>query len=505
MNKTRSNQSTFLLSLILLSCGFYADVMAQIIKPNHPVVICEPETHDTSMPQFNTDRCHESIASNIDPQSKEIWVKLTVDIDHNLLNSDLPIGFFIRGKASSVVYLNGQLIGNNGLPAKDAKVEIAGLMDTVFFIEKSLINQGQNELIMKMSAHKGFLTLGHPINWFGFDDYRNPTTSSLYHYWSSLLPFGAFVLAALYFGILTLHNKQRKSPIFLAGMAFFAATQLALEVSRGIVAYHYPFQDTRLLLILLCSIGFSISLFSHIVNKFIEQKGQYLIAVVLCVTFLIIIMISGFDLKTLLAILIPTLCAIGVSLYAWVKRLSQAVFVTAVLTGFAIVFFIDASNFLDTNFYYLVATLMALLFIQQALDHANEKKIRQQEKARADRLQLIIDQNRQKKQPGTIKVNSAGQVDIIKLDRIAYGKAAGDYVELVMLDNNSILHHGSMKKLEQDLPSLFLRVHRSYIVNTSQIQSLKRHSTGTGELFLANDHSIPVSRRIMPQVREQLV
>ena len=103
------------------------------------------------------------------------------------------------------------------------------------------------------------------------------------------------------------------------------------------------------------------------------------------------------------------------------------------------------------------------------------------------------------------------KVELIASEQIAYCKAAGDYVELYLDGNKEILFSGNLKELETQLPTTFLRVHRSYLVNMDYIRSLSSKSlkqekaiSGGGFLTLEGDHEVPVSRRIMPQVRNAL-
>ena len=52
----------------------------------------------------------------------------------------------------------------------------------------------------------------------------------------------------------------------------------------------------------------------------------------------------------------------------------------------------------------------------------------------------------------------------------------------------------SLKKLEEMLPDNFLRVHKSYIVNTKTVKSLEGN-----QLHLA-EHTIPISREKKSEV-----
>ena len=69
------------------------------------------------------------------------------------------------------------------------------------------------------------------------------------------------------------------------------------------------------------------------------------------------------------------------------------------------------------------------------------------------------------------------------------------------LQSRELLYSGSLKSIADQLPTTFVRVHRSYVVNIDKVISMKRDGEN-GYLVLTNDTQIPVSRRMMPQVRE---
>jgi DNA-binding LytR/AlgR family response regulator len=103
-----------------------------------------------------------------------------------------------------------------------------------------------------------------------------------------------------------------------------------------------------------------------------------------------------------------------------------------------------------------------------------------------------------------LTVLSVGKVQRIAASTIAHVQGAGDYTELHLIAGGSLLHSAGLNELEAELPSYFLRVHRSHLVNTKVIDRLQLAEGGTGTLFLHNGLSVPVSRRIMPGVRRAL-
>lgn len=79
---------------------------------------------------------------------------------------------------------------------------------------------------------------------------------------------------------------------------------------------------------------------------------------------------------------------------------------------------------------------------------------------------------------------------LIKIDfsQILYIKAQGDYVE-IKTESNSYTVHSALKKLESKLPeNIFMKIHRSYIINTNKIVDIENNSVLIGREI------IPVSR-----------
>lgn len=75
----------------------------------------------------------------------------------------------------------------------------------------------------------------------------------------------------------------------------------------------------------------------------------------------------------------------------------------------------------------------------------------------------------------------------LKISDIQYFEATGDYVKIIMVDRAYSIH-SSLKTIEQKLhQDTFLRVHRSFIINVSKIDTVE------GKTLVINSHLIPVS------------
>lgn len=89
---------------------------------------------------------------------------------------------------------------------------------------------------------------------------------------------------------------------------------------------------------------------------------------------------------------------------------------------------------------------------------------------------------------------------LIKIDlpTVYLIQAKGDYINIKTEDKNYIVH-STLKKIEEKLPdSMFLKVHRSYIINVKKIIDIEDNSV------LINKDVIPVSRSKRPELMKRL-
>ena len=89
---------------------------------------------------------------------------------------------------------------------------------------------------------------------------------------------------------------------------------------------------------------------------------------------------------------------------------------------------------------------------------------------------------------------------LIKIDipSIYLIEAKGDYIQ-VKTENKNYTVHSTLKKIEDKLPdSLFLKVHRSYIINVQKIIDIEDNSV------LIKKDVIPVSRSNRPELMKRL-
>lgn len=464
---------------------------------------CFNVTNTIGPPDFSQPNCAAVRFHDIDPQGRELW--LHTDIPDRVLVAlhNKPLGLYLMGKAASIVYLNGEIIGKNGQPNSSAKTEIVGNMDHVFYLPRKLLKGQKNTLIIHLSGHKSYVDLSYPMHFIGLGVFGDSKRFVQSHSALGLIFLGMFVLSSIYFGSLVLRVDNKRDPSLLFLMSFFAGTQLAIEISRGLVNYEYPTHDLRLICISLFALCFGLSLLTLLSHKFAGAHKLHWIYGGALLTSIFVLMFPGFDIKTTLAIVVPILISFILIIVHLNNQFSwNAVRYLAVLGMFMCTVSITFQYFHELVFYFIVAILLGYLFVQQANDYSMELESAQAEKSLRAKLEFKLEQMQQQQKSETLNIHSAGKIEKIATQDIFYCKASGDYVEIYQ-QSRELLYSGSLKGITEQLPTIFVRVHRSYVVNLDKVLSLKRDGEN-GYLVLSNNAQIPVSRRMMPQVKESL-
>ncbi len=458
-------------------------------------------------PAFTEDECQNVNALNTEFEGKHFWLRATVDIPEGYLEKHVPLGLYLAGKISSEAYINGGFVGRNGQPGVTAPEETPGKMDFIFYVNRSQLNTGLNTIDLRLSSFHGYIKLHSPIHMIAIGKYQRPGTYILRYYVPSFIPLGVLIIGALYFGAIAFRSGQDKTAILVPLAALFAAGQLVSEVSRGVFPYEYPFHDIRLILILLFALLCGSCLLLHVIFRFVDKGKIWVIGAAFALVLARVFFEAGFDGRSFYALLSPIVLSAVITAFYTYKRRPKAAVYFIVLTVFSILIYQTPDGFLDIYFYYIVAGLLLFLFGQQIKSIVEEKHLRITEQSRADKLQQALDQfqnSEENNNVSSIAVSRGDRVDYIDVNSIIYCKGARDYVELILQKEGGLLHSGTLSELEQSLSASFLRVHRSYLVNMSLIQSLKRESSGSGILILTTGDEVPVSRRIMPTVKKAL-
>ncbi len=494
----------FCLSILIFIVNVH--VFAQeSIRINETVRVCSVNTDEKIIPDFSSDHCQSVSLYQIDPQNKALWIKGKITVPALHLKHTHPLGLYVYGKMSSEVYFNGVSIGNNGTPDIDPKREFVGVMDAVFYVPRSLLKLGENEVVIYASSHHGILELGSPVHHIGLAEYAKPGTLAGK---KLLLPFivlGALLLGTLYLSTMALKSEYKLSKLLVALMLLTSCLQMLAEFSRSLISYVYPIQDVRLLVVVFFSLLFGVSFLLFSIHQFVANVKHRKVCAVLGVvlTLIAIYYIPSFDGKASFATLLPVAISMLLSVYWYInEKTSNALWYMVAYGAFLAinggVFYI----YHEVQFYYLSFLLLLFIAVKEALSFISEKRLRQQEAEQRLKLQLKLEQLSETEKPSVLTVNSSGKTLRLAVSDVVFCKASGDYVELYLATGKHVLLSSTLKSIESQLPTLFMKVHRSYIVNLNAVKALISGTKGTGgTLQMLNDMNVPVSRRIFPELK----
>jgi two-component system, LytTR family, response regulator len=103
-----------------------------------------------------------------------------------------------------------------------------------------------------------------------------------------------------------------------------------------------------------------------------------------------------------------------------------------------------------------------------------------------------------------IVVRKANSINIIPVEQVRYVEAQDDYV-MIHHSSGKALKQQTMKFYEENLPkSDFVRIHRAYIVNVTEINRIEPYGKDTHVAILNSGEKLPVSRSGYKQLREDL-
>ncbi len=139
----------------------------------------------------------------------------------------------------------------------------------------------------------------------------------------------------------------------------------------------------------------------------------------------------------------------------------------------------------------------------KALDKVRERISKQEVKS--NKYQTLVESvNEQKENLDRIVVKSGTKIQVIDLKDICYLEADDDYV-LIHTANDKFMKNGTLKYYESTLPQdLFIRVHRSAIVNITEIDRLDHYGKESYMLIMKNGAQIKVSKSRIKELRKEL-
>lgn len=152
---------------------------------------------------------------------------------------------------------------------------------------------------------------------------------------------------------------------------------------------------------------------------------------------------------------------------------------------------------------YLLKPLKPARF-REALQRARQQLQSRDTNVLNQRLQALLEVAKPKSSyPSQLSVKNGEHTVFVKVSEVDYVEAAANYVILHAGQQNHILRE-TLTNLESRLsPKIFLRVHRSFIVNMAKVLGVKPALRGEHVLALKNGKELPITRGVR-EIQERL-
>ncbi|MFY0631798.1 MAG: response regulator transcription factor [Flavobacteriaceae bacterium] len=156
----------------------------------------------------------------------------------------------------------------------------------------------------------------------------------------------------------------------------------------------------------------------------------------------------------------------------------------------------------DTNSIDYLVKPIKLERLQKTVDKLNSLK---NNLTSSDLLKVIqeISVKKEIKKMTSITIKKQGKIIFEKLENVSHFEAKDKYV-IVHTEKGEELIEQSLSKLEGKLPDYFLRVHRSYIINTNFIKTFQKYFNSTYLITLENKQQSKITsgRSYKEQLKE---
>ena len=111
-------------------------------------------------------------------------------------------------------------------------------------------------------------------------------------------------------------------------------------------------------------------------------------------------------------------------------------------------------------------------------------------------IQQLLDE-KEKMKKSFLEIMSNRKIAKIPYDDIVYIESLSDYIKVITV-KDEIISKEKISNLESRLPDIFLRIHRSFIINTEKIKNI------SSEEVIVNDVTLTIGRSYRKAVKESL-
>ncbi|MGK5043472.1 histidine kinase [Janthinobacterium sp. GB1R12] len=266
--------------------------------------------------------------------------------------------------ASSELWLDGNLIGNNGQPARQAVDDRPGDIDFAIHLTPQQLTAGKHHLRLLLSTQQAPARLASPFYALYLVDRQDYRAALAWYRLPPLLLAGALGAVALLFLALTvLYQRQRHWAMF-AALCLVAALLLVVELWRSVSGYAYPWHLPRLYAVSALTWLFSALLPLYFYTAWRLPRWPLAAAVLLACIALAGALPAHFDARCWLMFLTGLAASLLLNLGALWRRLPGSRGGTLIALASCVLFLLTGSQFAEGGFALVVCFLLLPLCAQ---------------------------------------------------------------------------------------------------------------------------------------------
>ncbi len=487
----------FLILILALLADYPLSADAAAPKPAvtvGPVLVCPPP----DAPAI----CRETMLHDLKLEGPETILVREVHVEAGALPLGRPLMVWMVGMSSSEISWNGAIIARNGVPAADRAGEVPGRFFATFTVPERLVRAGENRVTARLSAHHLWLPVERVIHIFDVGYYETTSLPGLSSYLPALLALGALVAAFIYFAAAFALDRREHLYLLLAAIAGLVLLQLASEIARTFILYSYPWHLARVAAIAVLAAATSVLIAAYSALRFAPERVRPVLLATGLTSAAALILVPWYDIKALAALLAGAGALIYCGVFGWRKSAPRARW--AVAAGLALILLMawQLTDFLDQSYYVLMAALLVALAAEQMLTLRQARRGQSEEMQRASLLEERLREAQGRDRFVALKDGS--RVHRVTEAEILFLKAADDYCEAHLADGRVLLVTANLSAAHSGLPEQFLRVHKSYVVNSDHVASAAPRRGGGRALAMSDGSEVPVGRAYRERVEKAL-
>ncbi len=336
------------------------------------------------------DRDWTPVQFQLAPQANDIvWFRAKIRLLPGHFIAGHPLGVYFAALASHEIYWDGFLIGRGGKPARVAREEVPGPIQTHYVLPERLATPGVHTVAVRTSAHQRHFKPFSGYWMLLIGDYDVIVDLGRYTTSVSLISLSGMILVSIIAFLLFLIDRGDRSYLLLALLGVVAALLLVAEAWRNLFGYTYNWHLLRLSIITGLTALLNLLLLLFVILRFPGRRGKLFLLIALS-GFALSMLAPGWDEKSLAMFLIGITLSLTWTIRAAIDRRRGSWLAVIGLATTGIVLYWRPFLFADLTVYFGIDFLLLCLLASHVLQVRQARMEREKARLKSARLEIEL-------------------------------------------------------------------------------------------------------------------